>query len=74
MKKDQIESEAMHLPQDQRAELARKLLLSLEEDSEQDIQDDWVLEAMKRVEQLDRGDVEPVSADVVKEKAKGLLR
>ena len=41
----QIEAEALHLPEDQRAELAQKLLLSLDASSEKEIAEDWLVEA-----------------------------
>ena len=74
MKKNKIELEAMNLPLEQRAELAQKLLLSLEEESEADIEKEWAVEATKRAKELDEGLVEAIPADVVLKKAKELLR
>lgn len=74
MELKQIEQEALRLSTDQRAMLAQKLLLSLEELSENEIQEEWLKEARTRAEQLDSGQVKPIPADVVRAKAKSLLR
>ncbi len=74
MKKDQVEIEAMNLPFNQRAELAQKLLLSLEEESEADVEKERVCEAAKRAKELDDGLVEAIPADVALKKARELLR
>jgi hypothetical protein len=38
----QIEAEALHLTEEERAELAQKLLLSLDSPSEEEITADWL--------------------------------
>lgn len=49
-------SRALDLPQSQRAELARRLLLSLEEpDWDPDADDLWAKEIRARIDRLDRG-------------------
>ena len=70
----QIEHEALHLPENERAELAQKLLLSLDSASEDEISEDWLLEAGRRAKDLDNGLVQPVSAEDVRLKAQALLR
>lgn len=70
----QIEAEALHLSQDERAELAQKLLLSLDAPSENEIASDWLIEAHRRAKDLDEGIVQPISAEVVRRKARDLLR
>ena len=70
----QIESEALHLSEIERARLAQKLLLSLDSPSEDEIDTDWLLEAYHRAEDLDKGIVEPISAEAVRCKAQTLLR
>jgi len=69
-----IESEALGLPPEDRAKLAQKLLLSLEDLSEEESVQTWLIEADRRARELDRGDVQPVSADEVRRKARNLLR
>lgn len=74
MKLKQIENEALHLPEDERAELAQKLLLSLDAPSENEIAEDWLVEAKRRARELDAGTVQPVPAEEVRRKARALLR
>ncbi len=74
MRLKQIELEALHLPENERAELAQKLLLSLDSPSEDEISDDWLLEASRRAKDLDSGLVQPISAEDVRLKAQALLR
>ncbi len=74
MNKEQIENEALNLPTDQRAELIQSLLLSIEEDSEEEILGEWIKEAKVRAEQLSSGIVLPVPAEETRGKAKALLR
>ncbi|MCU7835369.1 MAG: addiction module protein [gamma proteobacterium symbiont of Taylorina sp.] len=70
----QIEAEALHLPENERAELAQKLLLSLDSPSEEEISDDWLFEASRRAKDIDNGLVQPISAEEVRLKAQALLR
>lgn len=74
MKLKQIEHEALQLTEEERAELAKKLLLSLDSPSEAEIQEDWLKEAYHRARDLDDGKVQPVPAEEVRRKAKALLR
>ncbi|MBI2267262.1 MAG: addiction module protein [Armatimonadetes bacterium] len=74
MKLKRIEDEALHLSEGERAELAQKLLLSLDTPSEAEIADDWLAEAQRRARELDEGTVQPVPADEVRRKAQTLLR
>ncbi len=70
----QIEDEALHLTEDERAELAQKLLLSLYSPSDGEIEDDWLREAQNRAKELDDGLVQPAPAEEVRRKAQALLR
>ncbi len=70
----QLEEEALHLPEEERAELAQKLLLSIDSPSEGEIAADWLLEARRRAKELDEGIVQPIPAEEVRHKAKALLR
>ncbi|MCH8894597.1 MAG: addiction module protein [Chloroflexi bacterium] len=69
-----IEQEALGLPPEDRAKLAQKLLLSLDTLSEEESERTWLIEAERRARELDRGDVQPISADEVRRKARALLR
>jgi len=61
-----IEAEALNLSGEERAEVAQKLLLSLETPSEEEIAEDWLREAQRRARELDEGLVQPVSAEEVR--------
>ncbi len=75
MNLDQIEHDILQLSEEEeRAELAQKLLLSLDSPSEGEIEDGWLVEAQRRARELDDGIVQPVPADEVRRKAQALLR
>ncbi|MFO1280487.1 MAG: addiction module protein [Burkholderiaceae bacterium] len=69
-----LEEAVLHLPMRQRAELAHKLLLSLEAESEDEIAQAWHAEAIRRAAELDSGQAETVSAEEVRAAAQALLR
>jgi putative addiction module component (TIGR02574 family) len=69
-----VENEALSLPQEDRAKLAQKLLLSLDSLSEEELNQTWLIEADRRARELDNGDVQPISAEEVRRKARALLR
>ena len=70
----QLENEALHLSEKERAELAQKLILSLDASNEEDLDEEWLLEAQNRAKELDEGSVQPIPADEVRKKAQALLR
>jgi putative addiction module component (TIGR02574 family) len=70
----QIEDEALHLPEEERAELAQKLLLSLDAPAADEIEQDWLVEVRRRAREIDEGIVQPVPAEEVRRKARALLR
>ena len=70
----QIEDEALHLSEEERAGLAQKLLLSLDAPTTDEIEEDWLIEARRRARELDEGIVKPISAEEVRKKARALLR
>ena len=74
MKLQQIEQEALQLTEEERAELAKKLLLSLDAPCEAEIREDWLTEAYNRARDLDEGKVQPIPAEEVRRKAKAWLR
>jgi hypothetical protein len=69
-----IESEVLHLPLSDRARLAHKLLLSLEELSESEVEEAWLDEAEHRASEIDEGLVQLIPFEEVSRKAKELLR
>lgn len=69
-----LQEAALELPPDERAELAQKLLLSLDDPSEEELAETWLSEAKRRAGELDRGEVQPIAAEEVRRKARALLR
>ena len=69
-----IENEALLLAPEDRAKLAQKLLLSLETLTEEESEQTWLIEADRRARELDSGDVQPISSEEVRRKARALLR
>ena len=74
MSMKQIENEALDLPEDKRAELAQKLILSFDASDQDDLDEEWLLEAQRRAQELDDGVVQPIPAEEVRKKAQALLR
>jgi putative addiction module component (TIGR02574 family) len=50
-----LTQEALVLPEKERAELAHRILLSLEDTLETGVEEAWEIEIAKRVEQIKRG-------------------
>ena len=74
MNTETLEQTALHLPIQQRAELAHKLLLSLEEQGEDEVAQAWSVEAVRRAAEIDSGRADVVSAEEVSRAARALLR
>ena len=70
----QIENQALDLSEEERAQLAQRLILSLESSSDEGLEKEWLLEAKRRAVEIDKGEVEPVPAEEVRKKAQALLR
>ena len=69
-----LQEAALSLPPDERAALAEKLLLSLDEPTEAELERTWLSEAAHRARELDRGEVQAIPAEDVRRKARSLLR
>ena len=69
-----IETEALQLSEKDRAELVRKLVLSLDQPSDAELENDWLDEAERRAKQLDSGAVRGVPAEEFLKKARALLK
>lgn len=70
----QIESEALALPVQERAALAQRLLLSLEDISDQEFEKLWADESVRRAADFDSGKTTSISGEEVARKARALLR
>lgn len=73
MNTETIEEAALHLPIEQRAQLAHRLLLTLDDFSETEVAEVWRRETQQRAADLDQGASSPVSSDEVSALAKKLL-
>ena len=62
---DQLTTEAMHLPVSSRAELAERLVESLDFSEEGEIQQAWTAEAIRRRDEVRSGEVKTIPGDVV---------
>lgn len=74
MNTETLEQTALHLPVHQRAELAHKLILSLEDQSEEEIAQAWHAEAIRRADEIDGGNADTISAEDARVAARALLR
>ena len=71
---DEIKREALQLDPSTRASLARDLLESLDDLSEAEIEQLWLEESRRRLEEVTSGAVETVSADEALAKARAARR
>lgn len=69
-----VESEALQLPETDRAALAHKLLLSLNDIGKTSQDDQWLDVAEARARAIDAGRTKLVDAQEVNRKARALLR
>lgn len=60
-----ILEDALSLPDDERRRIAELLLDSVSTDSTEEIEAAWVAEAVRRAEQLERGEVEALDGETV---------
>ncbi len=74
MNNEAIEESVLHLPPQQRGELAHKLLLSPEEQNEGAIAEAWRVEALHRAAEIDSGLVDTVSSEEVGAAVRALLK
>ena len=65
--------EALALPAQARARLAELLLSSLDDLPEQEVERLWIAEGQRRAAELREGDVQPVTADDLRQRVRALL-
>ena|GEM_PF-335080 len=68
-----IEQEVLHLPIEDRARLAEKLLSSLDALSEQEVEKLWFAEAQRRASEIDNGTVQLVSSEEMERRILAIL-
>lgn len=69
-----IQREVSELSPEERAKLALALVESLEPEDEGDIAEAWRIEAERRYEQFERGEVQAIPGDEVFARVRSLLR
>lgn len=74
MKVESIEREALNLPPEERAKLARNLLESLDSLSAEEHERLWVQKADRRAREIDEGQAESLPGTEVSRKAQSLLK
>jgi putative addiction module component (TIGR02574 family) len=72
---EKLEEEAMRLPAQSRAQLAQRLIASLDSEiSDPQAEELWAAEAQRRAEELARGEITGLPAETVIAKARAALR
>lgn len=74
MNTTELEDAVLHLPIEHRAYLAEKLLESLDQPSESEVQQMWLLEADRRAQEIDEGRVNLVSSEELEQKIQAVLK
>lgn len=69
-KSDFILNEALTMSPAERARLAHCLINSLEEPSEENVDDQWILLSQKRLQEIENGLVQPASWEEIKQKVR----
>jgi putative addiction module component (TIGR02574 family) len=70
----EVESRALRLPRRERARLAQRLISSLDQEVNPDVDKLWLQEAERRLRELKSGKVAAIPADKVVRKARSTLR
>lgn len=74
MNTQSLEQSVLHLPLQERAAWAHKLLVSLEDQSTADIEKAWHTEAQRRANQITQNQTDTVSSEDASAAARALLR
>ena len=69
-----IEQEALHLPLQQRAQLVYRLLASLDDLPESEVEELWLMEARRRADEIDQGLAKLVSAQELDQRVQSLWK
>jgi putative addiction module component (TIGR02574 family) len=69
-----LEEAVLHLPLQERAQLAHKLLESLDMPSEDEVRQMWLNEAQRRAAEIDQGKVQLVSSDELEQQVQSLFK
>ena len=74
IKRDELEVEVLNLPAEQRADLARRLIESLDDKEDGDFEAEWIEEAERRYAEYRTGLTRGRPGDVVIREAKARLK
>jgi len=69
-----LQQAVLHLPKQERAQLVHLLLDSLDQPSEANIEQLWLREAEHRAAEIDRGEVQLVSAEELEGQVQALFK
>jgi len=69
----EIENSALELDEKHRAELAKRLIKSLDEHADENIEQAWIDEVHRRKEEIKSGKVTPIPGEQVHKEARNLL-
>lgn len=69
----EIENSALELNEKQRADLAKRLINSLDEHVDENIEQNWIEEVRRRKEEIKSGKVTPVPGEEVHREARKIL-
>jgi putative addiction module component (TIGR02574 family) len=70
----EIENSALELNEKQRADLAKRLIYSLDEHVDENVEQAWIDEVSRRKEEIKSGTVTPVPGEEVHNAARKLLK
>ncbi len=71
---EDIEKVVLHLPLQERAHLAQKLLESLDQLPEAEAKQLWLVEAQRRADEIDQGKVQLVSGEELENQVQALFK
>ena len=69
-----LQQAVLHLPKQERAQLVHLLLDSLDQPSEANIEQLWLREAERRAAEIDRGEVQLVTAEELERQVQALFK
>lgn len=73
-KSKSIIANALQLPREERARVAREIIASLDGPADQDVEAAWLAEVERRLDDVERGTAEMVPWDVVRQRVAERLR
>lgn len=71
---EKITEVVLSLPSDARALLADRLVESLDPITDEDVKGAWAAEALRRLEEIRSGQIEPIPGDVALARIRSLLK